>query len=340
MNKTTFSLFIIFTCLLLQSCATTQRIKMRHDPLIGKIVNTKSTNTISFDTLIDEIKSYDVIYLSEKHDNPDHHAFQADVIQALVEQGNTPVLGFEFFSMDNTPDILNFLDSAKVAHSKKSDKIIAADLRYKLGWQNQSDEMWQFYFDLLTLARDQKLAAAGIDLSTTLKRRITRKGIDGLSALEKEQLFSTHLVDPTYKEYMMDMFKAVHCGMGNQRMQEKLYDTWMARNDKMALSITQLSKHYKGPAVIIIGGGHTEYGLGVVDRVAAINPDLKQVNIALKEIYVEPAPLSDYLEPLSLAGYKNTPPADFIWFSQRVSYENPCDAFKAQLEKMKKRSKK
>ncbi|MFH2058297.1 MAG: ChaN family lipoprotein [Pseudomonadota bacterium] len=311
----------------------------RNDPLIGKIIESKTGQPIDFQSLIQKISLYDVIYLSEKHDNPDQHAFQLKVIEALIKEGaktgETPSIGFEFFSMDNTPDLLNFVDAGKVEHSKKIDGFIEKDLRMKLGWNNQPDVMWQYYYDLLKLAQVQKLSCAGIDLSSTLRKRITKKGIDGITAIEKEQIFSTQQPDDTYKAYMFSIFKSVHCGMGHEKMQSRLYDTWVARNDKMALSISQMHTHGNGPVVVILGGGHTEYNLGVIDRVTAINKNIKQVNIALTEITVNPSKLSDYLFPLDLEGYDKVPPADFLWFTQRVSYENPCEKFKKSLAKMK-----
>ena len=326
----------------MQSCVTTTKVKpmKRDDPLIGKIIESKTGQPIDFQSLIQKISFYDVIYLSEKHDNPDQHAFQQKIINALIKEGAkigvTPSIGFEFFAMDNTPDLLNFIDAGKVEHSKKIDSFIEKDLRMKLGWSKQSDKMWQYYYDLLKLAQTQKLPVAGIDLSSTLKKRITKKGIRGITPLEKEQLFSTRKPDDAYKAYMFSIFKAVHCGMGHEKMQSRLYDTWVARNDKMALSISQMHTHWNGPVVVILGGGHTEHNLGVIDRVTAINKNIRQVNIALTEITVNPSKLSDYLFPLDLKGFDKTPPADFLWFAQRVSYENPCERFKESLEKIKK----
>lgn len=330
-----FFLILLSTGLTLQSCAVTKVTPMREDPLIGKIIETQESMEVDFDTLIDQIKDHDVIYLSEKHDNADHHEFQKSVIRSLVAAGIKPVVAFEFFSWDQTPDILNFIDSAKVKHSAESEKFIEKDLRKKLGWDTQSDKMWQYYFDLLSLARREKLYAAGIDLSTSLKKRITRKGIEGITGPEKEMVYSTGLADLPYKTHMMETFKAVHCGMGHGRMQQRLYDTWVARNDKMALSISRLARYENAPVVVIIGGGHTEYGLGVMDRLTAISPELAQVNIALKEIDVRPAGLSDYLEPLMLDGHPPRRPAGYIRFSQRVSYEDPCEKFREQLKKMR-----
>jgi len=333
-----FFIFLIFSAMfLIQSCATTRKSMKRQDPLIETIFNTKSNQAINFDSLINNISTYDVIYLSEKHDNPEHHHIQQTIILQLIEIGLTPTLGFEFFSLEDTPDLLNFVDSGKVAHPKNIEKIIEIDLRKKLGWDSQPDKMWKYYYDLLSIAKKESLPVAGIDLPATLKKRITHKGIDNITPIEKEQIFTTQLSDKAYKKYMFSIFKAVHCGMGHERMQSRLYDTWMARNDKMALSITRLTKHSKGPVVVIIGGGHTEYGLGVINRVAAIDKTIKQVNIALREISVTPSTLSEYLLPLDLEGFERVPPADYLWFTQRVSYNDPCEEFKKSLQKMKKK---
>lgn len=321
---------------MIQSCATGNKQMMRDDPLIGKIIRTKNDNPVTFETLMTEINSFDVIYLSEKHDNPDHHQFQEQVIMHLVDQKLSPTIGFEFFSMDNTPDLLNFIDSGNVSHSEKNQKIIEDNLRKKLGWDTQSDESWSFYYSILLLAKNNGLTVSGLDLSSSLKKRIVRKGINGISSLEKDQIFSTQLSDPIYKSYMFDIFKAVHCGMGHKKMQARLYDTWVARNDKMAHSITSLVRHKKGPVVIIIGFGHTEHGLGVIDRVNAINPNIRQVNIGLTEIRTTPTDIKEYTQKLELEGFTALPPADYLLFSQRVSYDDPCTEFKKSLEKMKK----
>jgi uncharacterized iron-regulated protein len=206
--------------------------------------------------------------------------------------------------------------------------------------------MWGYYWHLIRLAADNDFPAAGLDLSATQKRRITRKGLDGLSPIELQQVFSTRLSNTAYESYMKSVFVSVHCGMDHGRMTERLYDTWIARNDRMALSVVELhnavqvqdldeEKRKTGPVVIIIGAGHTEYGLGVLDRVHHLKPDIIQTNLVITEIDREPADLPHYLTPLSLEGFEAVPPADFLWFTQRVSYEDPCEKFKTALEKMK-----
>lgn len=263
-----------------------------------------------------------------------HHAIQQRIIRELIKGGAFPVLGFEFFAMDDTPLLLNFKDSARVKHTKKMAGAMEDRMRTKLGWENQSDTMWGYYYDLLKLGRDNGLFLSGLDLSASRKKRITRKGFKGLTDLEKKQIFSTRLGDKAYENHMKALFTSVHCGMGNEKMTSRLYDTWRARNDKMALSISQLHETNLPPIIVIMGKGHTEYGLGVMDRVKALNPDISQVNIALTEINREPTDLGTYLAPLKLEGHPTLLPADYLWFTQRVSYGDPCLEFKKSLEKM------
>jgi uncharacterized iron-regulated protein len=341
MKPFNFLLLILLIPPILSSCAmqaTQAKPIMKNDPLIDQIIATKTHAKIDFETLIKAISTYDVIYLSEKHDNPIHHQIQQRVIHALIKRKLYPTIGFEFFAMEDTPDLLNFIDSGKVHHPKQIEKAIELDLRQKLGWDTQPDEMWRYYFDLLKLARDERLQVAGIDLPSTLKRRLTRKGIEGLSPIEREQIFSTHLSNDTYKKYMFSIFKSAHCGMAQSNMQAKLYTTWTARNDKMALSITRLNQYRKGkgPVVVIIGKGHTEYGLGVIDRVEAIDKTIKQVNIDLTEVTIKPSSLGQYLLPLELKGFEKAPPADYLWLTPRVSNADPCQEFHEMLKKMKK----
>lgn len=331
-------------------CATTSKIIMRDDPLIGTVVKGDTGKPAGFAGLMDTLTHSDIIYLSEKHDNPMHHAIQHKVIQTLIDQGRAPTLGFEFFSYQDTPLLLNLVDAGKKKHSPKMEKALEQRLRTKLGWEDQSDTMWGYYWDLLKLASDNGLSAAGLDLSATQKRRITRKGLDGLSPIELQQLFSTQLSNTAYESYMKSIFVSVHCGMDHGRMTDRLYDTWVTRNDRMALSVVELFKAVQtqdhdgagrktGPVVVIIGAGHTDYGLGVMDRVHHLKPCAVQTNLALTEIEIEPTDLSQYLAPLSLEGFDPVPPADYLWFTQRVSYEDPCEKFKDTLKKMKSRKK-
>ncbi|ACN15683.1 hypothetical protein HRM2_25890 [Desulforapulum autotrophicum HRM2] len=319
---------------LTQACGITPVEPFRNDPLIGQLINTATGEILEMDTLVDDLLQADVIYLGEKHDNPEHHRLQRRIIQALIAKGKHPQLGFEFFSTGDTPLLLDFVDSHRAKHSDVVEKKVGTMLRKQLGWDTKSDALWSYYLELVCLAKKEALVAAGLDLSDAQKRRITRKGWDKLTKIEKQSIFSTHLDDKNYQDYMYDLFAKVHCGMKNPRMQSRLFDTWVARNDTMAHTITELHDTQPDrPVVVIIGGGHTEHNLGVVDRVRHLKPGISQVNVGFVEITRTPSPVHDYLAPLELEGYAPSPAHDYIWFTQRVSYQDPCERYKRMLEK-------
>ncbi len=328
------SILLLAMGIFTQACGMTPVEPFRNDPLIGQLINTATGEIIEMDDLVDDLLQADVIYLGEKHDNPEHHRLQRRIIQALIAKGRHPHLGFEFFSTSETPLLLDFVDSQRAHHSDVVEKRVEAMLRKQLGWDDKSDTLWSYYLELLRLAKKKNLLAAGLDLSDAQKRRISRKGWDKLTEIEKRSIFSTHLDDKIYQNYMYNIFSQVHCGIKNPGMQSRLYDTWVARNDTMAHTIAELHDTQPDrPVVVIIGGGHTEHNLGVVDRVRHLRPGISQVNVGFVEIAPTPSPVHDYLAPLELEGHAPCPAHDYIWFTQRVSYQDPCERYKRMLEK-------
>ncbi len=98
MRNVIFPAILLTLLPLAYSCATAPKNLMRNDPLIGKTVQTATRGFVNFTVMMDILESHDVIYLSEKHDNPMHHTIQHRIIQDLVDKGRTPIIGFEFFS--------------------------------------------------------------------------------------------------------------------------------------------------------------------------------------------------------------------------------------------------
>ena len=51
----------------------------------------------------------DFVLLGERHDNPDHHLLQAEVLRSLIALGRRPAVGFEMFGIDDASAIANHL---------------------------------------------------------------------------------------------------------------------------------------------------------------------------------------------------------------------------------------
>lgn len=326
---------VIFSIFIVWLIGCTPMINKRIDPLIGKIYDSSNQKEISYEELFKKIQANQVIYLGENHENSDHHAIQLQILQDLIRAGKKPLIGFEFFSTAQTSHLMTFVQAKSYGDSNEEANIRENDLREKLGWQNQNDQFWKFYFQLIELALKNRLTIFGTDLPKGVIKRIVRVGIGQLTPVEKKFIQSTNFNDPIYKKLMFSKFKAVHCGFSTPKMSERMYQDWVARNDSMASSIAaMLLDDVNQPLVMILGGGHVQHNMAVFERVAHLKPGITQLNLGLQEVAIQPEDLSAYMEATKLDNREFLPSHEYFWFTQRNSYEDPCDKFREMLKGM------
>jgi len=310
------------------------------DPLIEKIIQATDQKELEKRALFELLSTADVVYLSEKHDNPRHHKIQLEVLQELVKKGKKPAVGFEFFFREQTGYLMDYIQGKPSPFMGKSKAHTPGKvLRAKLGWQHRSDDDWGYYYQLIELAKKHNLVLFGTDLSPAMTLRIRRYGLEKLSRFERSQLGTTSFENKAYETMMLQRFKSAHCGMGSPSFLKPFYEAWLARNDSMAFAISDMTAEVDGPVVVIVGAGHTRNNMGVVERVAHLKPNLKQVNLGLTEVWQEGSALEAYLEGEQVDDVKFGPAHDFFWFTDRVDSVDHCEKFKAQIQKMKSKSK-
>lgn len=317
--------------LLLSGCAGLSSDVKRDDALLGQIIDSHSQSAISEEVLLERMAAADVVYLGESHDNAEHHALQLKILEGLVAKGLKPALGFEFFDVGQTGYLTQYVNgqaSMMPLHGAGGSKVTPEQrLRRQLGWQDRSDRDWGFYFALIELAKTHQLPVFGADLPPGLKLRLSRVGEEGLNPVESHQLVRMQNQSDAYRELMYAKFREGHCGWGEEPLLSRLYQTWNARNNRMAESIVQMAAAGSGaPVVMIQGNGHAEHNRAVYAQVEHLNPGLQQLNLGLQPITIDPTPLADYLEPVSVAGVDFGPRHEVLWFTQRHDYVDPCAA--------------
>lgn len=308
-------LTLVGCLLLITSCAQLPAEDASDQPFAERIVVTADNAELTAAQLLARMQDADVIYLGERHDNARHHAIQGSVISELVAAGRQPVLGFEFFSREQSGHLLQYVAR------KEADETDEKRLRERLGWGPRRDASWPFYFELLEIARSNGLPAFGLDLPRAMRARLQRQGLEGLTAFERSMLPATGFADDAYRAKMFEQLKAAHCGYGNEEYLGRLYDTWIARNDAMASSLAALLDEYPGrPLVVILGGGHVVENLGVFERLAHLRPSASQLNLGLvehREDRAEDAPLA----------------YQYVWFTAPQERGDPCEAFRRRHKK-------
>ena len=288
-------------------------------PLVGKIYRAGDAALTPFHALLEKMESSDVIYLGETHDNPWHHHIEQQVIFQLIGQGMRPVLGFEFFSREQTSHLLRYRNSGRTKGAAKGHGNAAAGeklLRAQLGWESNRDGDWQRFLPILRAARELQLPIFGADLPGGLKVNLARHGYDGLNGVEKLIATRKTFDDPAHREWMSERLRALHCGWGDAAYINRLYETWMARNEAMAEAVVAMVRENPGqPVVVILGGGHLEHNLGVYERVQNLMSDARQLNIRMLQVRDEVAEPSDYFAHLVRDGRDYGPPHDYLWFT-------------------------
>ncbi|WP_332671777.1 ChaN family lipoprotein [Aromatoleum sp.] len=276
----------------------------------------------------------DVIYLGEQHGNRHHHAAQLGIVADLVASGRKPAIGFEAVSLTQTSDLMNYV----FAPASGDAEAAARRLRSELGWTADGDR-WRDYGPLLEFARANKLRIAGIDLPGGLRRRISRVGVQGLSAVERAQLYDTGFEDAAYREFMHGRLDDAHCGFARPALLDRLYETWLARNDAMMTVVTTLAAERPGePVVVIVGGGHVAHNMGVFERVAQRAPQLRQLNIGFRGEQAGTT-VPELFAPVEFAGRRFAPTHEIIWLTPGASGRaaaSPCAGLEDHMKKMGK----
>ena len=326
-----FSFLPLGILLLLAGCSQTPNRVI--DPLIETIYQAHGQQQIDPEYLNKQILKAQVIYLGETHDNPRHHELQAEILHMLTQHKRLPAIGFEVFSIEQTPYLLNYIQTPSAPQVGPKAVSALNRLRQQLGWK-EDDQQWVFYSSLLKIAKQYQLPVFGADLAPGITRRLTRVGLQGLSALESELLYPSGFKNPDYRQLMHQKFTQSHCGWSQPELLAKLYDTWIARNDAMAMAISvSLKDRSAQPVVMILGSGHVSNNMAVYERVAHLIPDVRQLNLGFVPVALTPRPVTEYLQPLTINDVTFPPEHEYIWFTQRVTYIDPCERFKTLLKK-------
>ena len=92
-----------------------------------------------------------------------------------------------------------------------------------------------------------------------------------------------------------------------------------------------IKKH--GSAVLISGSGHARKDWAVPHHLHSLQPGNPVKSLAFIEVERQTTSLEEYAKR-----YGGKFPFDFVWFTARLEDIDPCEKFKAQLQKMKKKT--
>ncbi|MBU2982640.1 ChaN family lipoprotein [Lentibacter algarum] len=198
----------------------------------------------------------DVVLLGELHDNPHHHATQAEWVSGLAPKA----LVFEMFSTEAAEGV-----SADIRHDK-------AALLTQLDWWGRASEEAEMYWPIIEAAPDAKLYGSLLDrpamqaamkagVAETFGAEAATYGLDlALPEAEQEAREADQL--------------AAHCDAMPAEMLPVLVSLQRLRDAALARSVAQAFEETGGPIAVITGNGHARKDRGLAVYLARVKPDL------------------------------------------------------------------
>ena len=215
-----------------------------------------SQATESFPAPPPEALAADVIFLGEQHDNPGHHALQAEWVAALRPRA----VVFEMLTTEQsgriTPDVLRDSDT----------------LEQLLGWTASGWPDFDMYFPVFAAAPD-----AGIFGAAVPRERVRGLMRDDLHAVAPEltERFALDAPLPQAEQEQREALqKAAHCDALPDGMLPMMVSVQRLRDAALADAALRALESAGAPVVVITGNGHAREDWGAPFLLRKVAPDV------------------------------------------------------------------
>jgi uncharacterized iron-regulated protein len=204
-----------------------------------------------------------IVILGEQHDNPAHHARQAEWVAALMPKA----LVFEML----TPDQVRNIDDTWQTQQ---------ELDALIGWTVRSDwPSFDMYFPIFAAAPDAAIYAAGVsrsDVGYALKQPLSAHSLAAFYGFDKP-------ADPAEQTAREALQAQAHCNALPVELLPMMVDAQRLRDMTLAYAARDALRTTGGPVVVITGNGHARSDWGVPALIAYDTPDVRVFSLAQGE---------------------------------------------------------
>ncbi|MGR3313782.1 ChaN family lipoprotein [Roseovarius indicus] len=210
-----------------------------------------------FSTLSCAATAQDVSVLGEVHDNPAHHAAQAERVQNIAPRA----LVFEML----TPEQAN-----SITPELRGD---ADALAKALDWENSGWPDFAMYYPIFAAAPDARIYGAGVG------RDEARAAMDGGFDGPMDGNAARFGLDEPLPQHQQDAREALqmeaHCNAIPEEMLPGMVRIQRLRDAMLARMALEAHEETGGPVVVITGNGHARRDWGMPALLALAAPELE-----------------------------------------------------------------
>ena len=261
---------------------------------IGQILDVKAGKVITFEELIENLASKDLIFLGEVHDNPEHHLIQVQILQALNARCGPPALAMEVFQSPQQDTLDRYLGG----------EIPEETFLKTVDWKKSWGHDYLFYRPLLLWAKASRSPILAVNAPIDVVKKVARKGLSGLDAGERNAIAEE--IDLNRQAHRDDLRRVYEQHPhGELDSFDHFYEAQCVWEETMAENASRFFEKGKTKLVVIAGNGHLINKYGIPDRM------LKRVPVSALTLL--PYPIHGKEE---LAGKV----ADYIWLTPEAPH--------------------
>lgn len=284
--------------------------------LVGHIWGQAEARFVEPETVVSEALQAEFVLLGEKHDNPDHHLLQAEILSSMLDAGRRPAVVMEMIERDRQPDVIAFWDA---------DESDVSQFGEAVAWEKSGWPEFEMYLPVVNLAFEHRIPLIAGDLPQEQRRTVGAQGLDAFTVRERKTLGLDRQLSTGASSSLIEELKRSHCNMLPEKALVTMAAVQRARDATMALAMLEGFLDTGDGAVFIGGAGHAREDRGIPWYLRArVTFGPRIVTIAFREVEEGE---TDPLAYLPRRSNNDLSPFDYIWFTPRVDNKDPCAEF-------------
>lgn len=237
----------------------------REAPLVlDAITDTHGGELLAPGELAPRLEGVRLLFVGETHTSMDDHRVQLRVIEELTRAGREVLIGLEMYPY-----------TAQEHLDHWSQGLLTEEGFLRLShWYHNWGYPWGYYRDIFLFARDHGLSLYAVNAPRDVIAAVRRKGFADLSPEEAAYIPTT--VD-TDSEDHRNLFRALlgdgegmHSTLSDEQL-DAMYSAQCTWDATMAFNAVGALEEHGGEGsilVLLVGGGHLAYGLGIQRQAA------------------------------------------------------------------------
>ncbi|GMU08909.1 ChaN family lipoprotein [Corallococcus caeni] len=285
----------------------------RDHPLVGRIWDVAAGRFVDESALRAAVVPARFVLIGERHDHPDHHRLQAELVRAKTDAGQRPALAFEMLDVTQQPAV----DAALKARPEDAEGLAKA-----VDWANSGWPAFSLYEPVFTAGLQAHLPIVAANLPRAQVRALVMKGPEALPSDLRSRLGLEAPVPEAEAEAVREELDRSHCGQLPREMLEPMALAQRARDAMMADRLLETVP--ADGAVLITGNGHVRKDRAVPAHLERRAKDVSVLSVALLEVSPEALKPQDYATAVDASAL----PYDYVWFTPAMPEDDPCKALR------------